>query len=111
MAMLYRKDIFDKHSITPPATWAEFADAAKKLHAADPNVFLTDALFSNGGNVATSRLSLGSDCDGAWRGELHNVRREDIGTLVRGAAKARCRAPSRSAMTSTCSASAPRLAA
>jgi multiple sugar transport system substrate-binding protein len=38
MAMLYRKDILDKHGITP-ATWAEFADAAKKLHAADPNVF------------------------------------------------------------------------
>ena len=51
MAMLYRKDIFDKHGITPPATWAEFADAAKKLHAADPNVFLTDALLSNGGWV------------------------------------------------------------
>ena len=46
MAMLYRKDIFDKHGITPPTTWAEFADAAKKLHAADPNVFITDALFS-----------------------------------------------------------------
>jgi multiple sugar transport system substrate-binding protein len=51
MAMLYRKDILDKHGITPPATWAEFADAAKKLHAADPNVFLTDALLSNGGWV------------------------------------------------------------
>jgi multiple sugar transport system substrate-binding protein len=43
MAMLYRKDIFDKHGITPPTTWAEFADAAKKIHAADPNVFITDA--------------------------------------------------------------------
>ena len=51
MAMLYRKDILDKHGITPPATWAEFSDAAKKLHAADPNVFLTDALLSNGGWV------------------------------------------------------------
>ena len=51
MAMLYRKDILDKHGITPPATWAGFADAAKKLHAADPNVFLTDALLSNGGWV------------------------------------------------------------
>ena len=51
MAMLYRKDIFDKHGITPPTTWAEFADAAKKLHAADPNVFITDALFSEGGWV------------------------------------------------------------
>jgi multiple sugar transport system substrate-binding protein len=40
MAMLYRKDIFDKQAITPPATWAEFADAAEKIHAADPNVFI-----------------------------------------------------------------------
>jgi multiple sugar transport system substrate-binding protein len=45
MAMLYRKDIFDKHGITPPTTWAEFADTAKKLHAADPNVFIADAPF------------------------------------------------------------------
>jgi multiple sugar transport system substrate-binding protein len=48
MAMLYRKDIFDKHGITPPTTWAEFADAAKNIHTADPNVFITDALFSSG---------------------------------------------------------------
>jgi multiple sugar transport system substrate-binding protein len=48
MAMLYRKDIFDKQGITPPATWAEFSDAAKKIHATDPNVFITDALFSSG---------------------------------------------------------------
>ena len=45
MAMLYRKDIFDKQGITPPTTWAEFADAGKKIHAADPNVFITDAPF------------------------------------------------------------------
>src|SRR3982751_5582504 len=42
MAMLYRKDVFDKFGITPPTTWAEFADAAKKIHAADPNVFITN---------------------------------------------------------------------
>ncbi|MEX0954519.1 MAG: extracellular solute-binding protein [Rhizobiaceae bacterium] len=48
MAMLYRKDVFDKHGVTPPATWDEFADAAEKLHAADPNVFITNALFSSG---------------------------------------------------------------
>ncbi len=45
MAMLYRKDVFDKHGITPPTTWAEFADTAEKLHAADPNVFIADAPF------------------------------------------------------------------
>lgn len=46
MGMLYRQDIFDKHGIAPPTTWDEFAAAAKKLHAADPNVYLTN-LASN----------------------------------------------------------------
>lgn len=47
MAMLYRKDIFDEHGITPPTTWAEYAEAGKKIHAADPNVFLTNGVFGN----------------------------------------------------------------
>jgi multiple sugar transport system substrate-binding protein len=42
MGMLYRQDIFDKHNITPPTTWDEFAAAARKLHAADPKVFMTN---------------------------------------------------------------------
>jgi multiple sugar transport system substrate-binding protein len=42
MGMLYRKDIFDKHGIQPPKTWEEFATAARKLHAADPGVYLTN---------------------------------------------------------------------
>jgi len=42
MGMLYRKDILDKYGITPPKTWDEFATAARKLHAADPNVYLTN---------------------------------------------------------------------
>ncbi len=42
MGMLYRADIFDKYKITVPKTWDEFAAAAKKLHDADPSVFLTN---------------------------------------------------------------------
>ncbi|MFF1718457.1 ABC transporter substrate-binding protein [Streptomyces sviceus] len=42
MGMLYRKDIFDKHGIEVPTTWAEFAEAARKLHKADPDVYLTN---------------------------------------------------------------------
>src|SRR3954452_1104968 len=42
MGMLYRQDILDKHGIEPPTTWDEFAAAAKKLHAADPKVYLTN---------------------------------------------------------------------
>ena len=42
MGMLYRQDIFDQHGITVPSTWDEFAAAARTLHAADPNVYLTN---------------------------------------------------------------------
>jgi multiple sugar transport system substrate-binding protein len=49
MGMLYRQDIFDKYKITPPKTWDEFATAAQKLHAADPNVYLTNLAANQGG--------------------------------------------------------------
>lgn len=31
MAMIYRKDIFDKYKITPPTTWEEYEEAAQKV--------------------------------------------------------------------------------
>ncbi|SEG99987.1 multiple sugar transport system substrate-binding protein [Nonomuraea solani] len=55
MGMLYRKDIFDEHGIEPPKTWEEFAAAARKLHAADPDVYLTN---------------LAGNQNGAWMGLL-----------------------------------------
>ena len=63
MGMLYRKDIFDKHGITPPKTWDEFAAAARKLHAADPNVYLT--------NLAANQT-------GAWMGLLWQAGRQAV---------------------------------
>jgi multiple sugar transport system substrate-binding protein len=42
MGMLYRKDIFDQYGIQVPTTWDEFAAAARKLHAANPEVYLTN---------------------------------------------------------------------
>jgi multiple sugar transport system substrate-binding protein len=42
MGMLYRADLFAKYKIEVPKTWDEFAAAARKLHAADPKVYLTD---------------------------------------------------------------------
>lgn len=42
MAMYYRKDLFDKIGYTtPPATWAQYADAAVKLHALNPSYYIT----------------------------------------------------------------------
>lgn len=42
MGFLYRKDILDKYGIAVPKTYAEFAAASAKVHAADPNATLTD---------------------------------------------------------------------
>ncbi len=49
MGMLYRKDIFDKYGIAVPKTWDEFAAASRKLHAADPKVFMTNLAQSQAG--------------------------------------------------------------
>ncbi|MFE1837389.1 ABC transporter substrate-binding protein [Streptomyces sviceus] len=55
LGMLYRKDIFDKHGIKVPTTWDEFAAAARELHKADPDVYLT--------NLAANQVA-------AWHGLL-----------------------------------------
>ncbi|MBF4635163.1 sugar ABC transporter substrate-binding protein [Agreia pratensis] len=46
MAMFYNQRVFDQYGITVPTTWDEFSAAAEKLHAADPNQYLT----SDGGD-------------------------------------------------------------
>jgi multiple sugar transport system substrate-binding protein len=42
MALYYRADIFQKYNIPVPTTWAQYADDAAKLHAADPTEYMTD---------------------------------------------------------------------
>ena len=42
MAMYYRQDIFQKYHLPVPTTWAQYADDAAKLHAADANEYITD---------------------------------------------------------------------
>ncbi|MEU4163394.1 sugar ABC transporter substrate-binding protein [Actinoplanes sp. NPDC026670] len=41
MALFYNKEVFDKHGIAVPATWAEYVEAARKLHTADPKAYIT----------------------------------------------------------------------
>ncbi|MCP9211202.1 ABC transporter substrate-binding protein [Streptomyces cucumeris] len=41
MALFYNKDVFDKHHIAVPRTWDEYVAAARKLHKADPEVYIT----------------------------------------------------------------------
>jgi multiple sugar transport system substrate-binding protein len=42
MAFYYNAPLLAKHEIEPPATWADFAEAAAKLHRADPKVVLAN---------------------------------------------------------------------
>ena len=42
MALYYREDIFKKYNLPVPTTWAQYADDAAKLHAADPTEYITD---------------------------------------------------------------------
>ena len=42
MALFYNEEVFTKAGVTaPPATWAEFYDAAKKIRALGPNSYIT----------------------------------------------------------------------
>jgi len=41
MALFYNKTEFEKYGLTVPTTWDQYIADAKKLHAADPNAYIT----------------------------------------------------------------------
>lgn len=79
VAMMYRKDIFDKYGLTPPKTWADYAADAAKLKAAGgpaigdwPNdtPAFAQAMFAQAGAQTfdysiDKKTSLGVDIDNA----------------------------------------------
>jgi multiple sugar transport system substrate-binding protein len=84
LAMYYREDVFKKYNISVPTTWAEYADAAEKLHAANPNVYITDfppkepgwytgLIWQAGGQL------FGIDGD-AWKVSLNNPSAQKVST-------------------------------
>lgn len=42
MALFYNKAVFDEHGVEVPGTWDEYVAAAKTLHEADPDVYITN---------------------------------------------------------------------
>lgn len=48
MALMYRKDLFDANQIPVPTTWEEYADAAARMKAADPDAYIA-SFGSDGG--------------------------------------------------------------
>lgn len=53
-ALFYNKTVFDKYGVKVPTTWDEYLDAARKLHKADPNVYIT----SDTGDAGTTTSML-----------------------------------------------------
>ena len=49
MALFYNKATFDTFGLTVPTTWDEYIDAARTLHAADPEYFITNDSGLDGG--------------------------------------------------------------
>ncbi|MFS0704025.1 sugar ABC transporter substrate-binding protein [Cellulomonas sp. 179-A 9B4 NHS] len=41
MALFYNAELFEQHGIAVPTTWDEYVAAARALHAADPNAYIT----------------------------------------------------------------------
>ena len=41
MALFYNVKVFEEAGVEVPATWDEFADAAKKIHEHDPNTYIS----------------------------------------------------------------------
>ncbi|MDR6593235.1 ABC transporter substrate-binding protein [Saccharothrix longispora] len=48
MALMYRKDLFDRHGIPVPTTWDEYRVAAERVKAVDPGAFVA-SFGSDGG--------------------------------------------------------------
>ncbi|MEU6485652.1 extracellular solute-binding protein [Streptomyces sp. NPDC046887] len=41
MALFYNKKVFDSLKLQPPATWAEYRTAAERIHASDPDRYIS----------------------------------------------------------------------
>ncbi|WP_407341954.1 extracellular solute-binding protein [Pengzhenrongella phosphoraccumulans] len=68
MGQLYREDILKANNITVPKTWDEFATAATTLHAADPNVYLTNLPGNDMGQFTAMLWQAGARPFG-WNGD------------------------------------------
>lgn len=60
MCIVYRADIFEQYGIQVPKTWDEFAAAARRLHAAAPNVYLTNLAANDPGQFLSMTAQAGS---------------------------------------------------
>jgi multiple sugar transport system substrate-binding protein len=80
MSMFYRADIFKKYNLPVPTTWAQYADDATKLHAANPNDYITDFPPKNPGQFSGFAWQAGAHWFGI-NGQSWKVSINDAPTL------------------------------
>ncbi len=80
MAMFYRSDVFKKYNLPVPTTWAQYADDAAKLQAADPGAYITDFPPKNPGQFSGYAWQAGAKWFGI-NGQSWNVSINDAPTL------------------------------
>lgn len=68
VGLLYRDDILAENGIDVPATWDDFAAAAKKLHDANPDVYLTNLPGNDMGQIVSLLWQAGAKPFG-WDGD------------------------------------------
>ncbi|WP_420813764.1 ABC transporter substrate-binding protein [Phytoactinopolyspora endophytica] len=73
MGMLYREDIFEEHDIEVPETWDDFAEAARELNEADPDVFITNVAPNQGAWFSAMLWQAGANPFAGSEGERFSV--------------------------------------
>ena len=80
MSLFYRADVFKKYNLPVPTTWAQYADDAAKLHAANPNDYITDFPPKNPGQFSGYAWQAGAHWFGV-NGQSWKVSINDAPTL------------------------------
>ena len=88
MALLYNKTLFRKYGVTtPPATWAQYAADAARVHRADPNVYLgylgNDAYNYAGLDWQASAPWFGTS-SGAWQVSIDSAPGQKVANYWQG---------------------------
>jgi multiple sugar transport system substrate-binding protein len=78
MALFYNKKVFDRYGIAVPKTWDEYVAAAEKLHAADPDAYIT--ADSGDAGFTTSMIAQAGGTPFTTKGDKVTIDLADAGT-------------------------------
>lgn len=80
MGLFYNATVFDKYGVEVPTTWDEYLDAARTIHAADPNAYI--AADTGDANVTNSLMWAFGGTPYGVDGETVSVDFSDAGTTA-----------------------------